>query len=169
MKKIDLHIHTVCTPSDKHFIFCMERLQWYVSKGNLDAIAITNHNMFDLIQFQQIKSNLNIKVFPGIEIDVAGTHLLVIAEDDELIDFKARCDKINEMIPDKETSITIAQLKEVFNDLSNYLVIPHYKKSPEIKEETLVELLDYVTSGEVTSPRKFTYCIKDETALVMWF
>ncbi|MCU4589477.1 histidinol phosphatase [Acinetobacter pittii] len=144
----------------------MERLQWYVSKGNLDAIAITNHNMFDLIQFQQIKSNLNIKVFPGIEIDVAGTHLLVIAEDDELIDFKARCDKINEMIPDKETSITIAQLKEVFNDLSNYLVIPHYKKSPEIKEETLVELLDYVTSGEVTSPRKFTYCIKDETALV---
>lgn len=166
MKKIDLHIHTVSTPSDKQFSFCMERLEWYVSEGNLDAIAITNHNMFDLIQFQQIKSKLEIKVFPGIEIDVAGTHLLVIAEDDELNDFKVRCDKITEMIPDKETSITIEELRGVFNDLSNYLVIPHYKKSPEIKEETLTELLDCVTAGEVTSPRKFAYCIKDETALV---
>lgn len=73
MKKIDLHIHTVSTPSDKHFSFCMERLMWYVSEGNLDAIAITNHNMFDLKQFQEIKSQLEIKIFPGIEIGQSKT------------------------------------------------------------------------------------------------
>lgn len=47
MKKIDLHLHTVSTVSDRNFTFSMERLEWYVSEGNLDAIAITNHNMFD--------------------------------------------------------------------------------------------------------------------------
>lgn len=166
MKKIDLHIHTVSTPSDKHFCFCMERLKWYISEGNLDAIAITNHNMFDLQQFQEIKSQLEIKVFPGIEIDIAGTHILVIAENNELQDFKIRCDRITKMIPDKETSISIAEFREVFVELSNYLLIPHYKKSPEIKEETLSQLSDFITAGEVTSPRKFAYSIKDKTALV---
>ncbi|EKU50606.1 MULTISPECIES: PHP domain-containing protein [Acinetobacter calcoaceticus/baumannii complex] len=166
MKKIDLHIHTVSTPSDKHFSFCMERLMWYVSEGNLDAIAITNHNMFDLKQFQEIKSQLEIKIFPGIEIDIEGTHILVIAEDNELHDFKMRCDRITAMIPDKETSISIAEFREVFVDLSNYLLIPHYKKSPEIKEETLNQLSSFITAGEVTSPRKFAYSIKDKNALV---
>ena len=166
MKKIDLHIHTVSTPSDKHFSFCMERLMWYVSEGNLDAIAITNHNVFDLKQFQEIKSQLEIKIFPGIEIDIEGTHILVIAEDNELHDFKMRCDRITAMIPDKETSISIVEFREVFVDLSNYLLIPHYKKSPEIKEETLKQLSSFITAGEVTSPRKFAYSIKDKTALV---
>ncbi|ENG8008184.1 hypothetical protein ABVF78_004112 [Vibrio alginolyticus] len=166
MKKIDLHIHTVSTPSDRRFDFSMERLEWYVTEGNLDAIAITNHNMFDLTQFRLIQEQLGIKVFPGIEVDVEGTHLLVIAEDNELNDFKARCDKITELIPDKHTSITFEEFHEVFTDLSKYLLIPHYKKSPEVKEETLIKLFDFVTAGEVTSPRKFTYCIKDESALV---
>ncbi|MDH1700040.1 histidinol phosphatase, partial [Acinetobacter johnsonii] len=139
---------------------------WYVSEGKLDAIAITNHNMFDLLQFQEIKSQLGIKVFPGIEIDIEGTHILVIAEDNELHDFKMRCDKITEMIPDKETSISIAEFRDVFVELSNYLLIPHYKKSPEIKEETLNQLSNFITAGEVTSPRKFAYSIKDKTALV---
>ncbi|BDU42199.1 PHP domain-containing protein [Vibrio nigripulchritudo] len=166
MKKIDLHIHTVSTPSDRQFNFSMERLEWYVTEGNLDAIAITNHNMFDLTQFRSIQGHLEIKVFPGIEVDVEGTHLLVIAEDNELNDFKARSDRITELIPDKHTSIAFEEFHEVFTDLSKYLLIPHYKKSPEIKEETLIKLFDFVTAGEVTSPRKFTYCIKDESALV---
>lgn len=166
MKKIDLHIHTVSTPSDRPFNFSMERLEWYVTEGSLDAIAITNHNMFDLTQFRSIQEQLEIKVFPGIEVDVEGTHLLVIAEDNELNDFKARCDKITKLIPDKDTSIAFEEFHEVFTDLSKYLLIPHYKKSPEVKEETLFKLYDFVTAGEVTSPRKFTYSIKDESALV---
>jgi len=165
VKKIDLHIHTVSTPSDRRFNFSIDRLKWYVAEGNLDAIAITNHNMFDLEQFRTIQQQIKIKVFPGIEIDIEDTHVLVIAED-ELNDFKARCDKITELIPDEYTSITFEEFQAVFTDLSKYLLIPHYKKSPEVKEETLIKLSDFVTAGEVTSPRKFTYCIKDNAALV---
>ncbi|WP_394129663.1 PHP domain-containing protein [Shewanella maritima] len=165
MKKIDLHIHTVSTPSDRRFNFSIDRLKWYVTEGNLDAIAITNHNMFDLEQFRTIQQQIKIKVFPGIEIDIEDTHVLVIAEDN-LNDFKARCDKITALIPNEYTSITFEEFQAVFTDLSKYLLIPHYKKSPEVKEETLIKLSDFVTAGEVTSPRKFTHCIKDHAALV---
>ncbi|MFT4804895.1 MAG: ABC-type dipeptide/oligopeptide/nickel transport system ATPase component [Psychroserpens sp.] len=166
MKKIDLHLHTVSTVSDRSFTFSLERLEWYVKEGKLDAIAITNHNMFDLPQFREIQARLEIKVFPGIEVDVDGTHILLISEDDELIDFTTRCEQVRVLIPDKNSSITVEKFREIFSDFSKYILIPHYKKSPEIKEQTLEELSNFVTAGEVTSPRKFIYCIKDEQSLV---
>ena len=47
MKKVDLHIHTVATVSDHYFEFSMDTLQSYVERKELDAIAVTNHNLFD--------------------------------------------------------------------------------------------------------------------------
>lgn len=59
LKKIDLHIHTISTVSDsKKFLFSMEKLKEYVSTRNLDAIAITNHNIFDI---DQLRHNLQWK------------------------------------------------------------------------------------------------------------
>lgn len=46
MKKVDLHIHTVATVSDHYFEFSMDTLQSYVECKELDAIAVTNHNLF---------------------------------------------------------------------------------------------------------------------------
>jgi predicted metal-dependent phosphoesterase TrpH len=79
MKKIDLHIHTVPTISDAAFTFDMNKLKEYVGECKLDAIAITNHNMFDLDQFNQISNLLTIPVFPGIEIDLESGHMLLLA------------------------------------------------------------------------------------------
>lgn len=166
MKKIDLHIHTVSTISDRPFTFSLSKLKWYVEEANLQAIAITNHNMFDAEQFISIKTALSIKVFPGIEIDVEGTHILLISEDNDLTDFKRRCDAVTAKIPDKNTSISVSDLTSIFPNLSNYIVIPHYKKNPEINNKTLQSLKSYITAGEVASPRKFIYCIKDPSSLV---
>lgn len=40
MKKLDLHIHTIPTVSDRPFDFSMESLKKYVNDLALDAIAI---------------------------------------------------------------------------------------------------------------------------------
>ena len=53
MRKIDLHIHTCPTISDHPFVFSLEALQQYVSNYHLDAIAITNHNVFNESQFKK--------------------------------------------------------------------------------------------------------------------
>lgn len=54
MKKIDLHIHTVATVSDHCFEISMDTLQRYVESKKLDAIAVTNHNLFDRKQYEEI-------------------------------------------------------------------------------------------------------------------
>ena len=80
MIKIDLHIHTIATASDSAFDFELDKLKAYVAAASLDAIAITNHNVFDFRQFEDIRSEVEASVFPGIEVDVDGCHILVIAD-----------------------------------------------------------------------------------------
>lgn len=55
--------------------------------GKVDLIAITNHNLFDAQQFSDITNALPIKVFPGIEVDIEGGHLIVITDPSDIDDF----------------------------------------------------------------------------------
>lgn len=167
MKKIDLHTHTVSTISDKPFDFSFSKLKEYVEVLGIDCIAITNHNLFDLEQFNQIINYLsNTTVFPGIEIDLEGGHLLLISENSNLSDFSNKCKLIEKLITHKEDYISVDKLKEIFPNLTDYLLIPHYEKSPNIRPETLEKLNIPVYAGEVTSIKKFKSCIKDKDSLV---
>lgn len=165
MKKIDLHIHTVQSISDRYFDFDIASLKEYVDLLEIDCIAITNHNLFDKTQFEQICQELNIKVFPGIEIDLEGGHLLLISENEQLDDFNLKCQKVKDLIPTKDNSISYEQLIEIFPNLNNYLLIPHYDKKPNIKPNTIAKFGDNIFVGEVTSLRKFKACIKEADKL----
>lgn len=166
MKKVDLHIHTVPSISDKQFFFSLNSLQDYVEKLELDCIAITNHNLFDKAQFEYISAQLQIKVFPGIEIDLEAGHILLISENEDLEDFDLKCKKVADLIKTKTDYITYEQLTEIFPLLSKYLLIPHYDKKPNIKVETLEKLGDNIFCGEVTSIRKFKACVSEIDKLV---
>jgi ABC-type lipopolysaccharide export system ATPase subunit len=161
LKKIDFHIHTVQSVSDRHFEFNIESLKEYVDLLKIDCIAITNHNLFDKIQFEEICRELEVKVFPGIEIDLEGGHLLLISENDILDDFALKCQKVKDLIPTKDDSISYEQLIDIFPNLKDYLLIPHYDKKPNIKPITLEKLGKNIIAGEVTSLRKFKTCIRE--------
>ena len=166
MKKIDLHIHTKSTISDSEFVFSFQKLKEYVETLEVDCIAITNHNLFDLEQFKQIVNDLEVKVLPGIEINLVSGHLLLISEYEELEDFNGKCIEVSKLINKSDDYISVAKLKEIYGGLNKYLLIPHYDKKPIIEQETLEELKDFISSGEVASPKKFHYCIKDKSSLV---
>ncbi len=166
MKKVDLHIHTVPSISDRDFFFSLNSLKDYVEKLELDCIAITNHNLFDKTQFEYISKELSIKVFPGIEIDLEAGHILLISENEDLQDFDLKCKKVTRLIKSKSDYITYEQLIEIFPSLSKYLLIPHYDKKPNIKVETLEKLGDNIFCGEVTSIRKFKACLTESDKLV---
>ncbi|MEE2691857.1 MAG: phosphotransferase [Pseudomonadota bacterium] len=166
MNKIDLHIHTVPSPLDADFTFSIEKLNEYVEVASLDCIAITNHNLFDKDQFKNILDQSTIPVFPGIEIDLEGGQILVIGDSGDLNDFDGKCAQIKSHFYDSfSTPISVKQLKDIFGDLSKYLLIPHYYKSPAVKEETLVRLSPHVVAGEVSSLKKFIYCMNRKEAL----
>ncbi len=165
MKKIDFHIHTVSTDSDHAFEFSLDRLKMYVTESELHCIAITNHNTFDLKQFNSIREELSICVFPGIEIDLEGGQLLLIGSGDDIIDFNEKAQLISSKSSSKK-SIGLDDFKDIYADLSNYLLIPHYEKKPQLRKEVLEDLAQHITAGEVSSPKKFIYCQKNKDKLV---
>lgn len=166
MKKIDLHIHTVSTVSDHPFDFSMEVLQNYIQTKALDAIAITNHNIFDYTQYQEICHAVSIPVFPGIEIDVEQGHLLLITSPDDLNDFIPRCKQIQEWNTTNTSWIEEKQLLECFPDLDKYILIPHYDKKPKLDLRRISTIRELITCGEVASPKKFITMKKRSDGLV---
>lgn len=165
MKKIDLHIHTVSSYCDRPFTFELATFTRYVREARLDAVAVTNHDQFDGSQFRKIQAALDIPVLPGIEINVDRGHLLVIADPTQLADFEHRTNKVPALINKIGDRISVDQLKDIFGDLSKYLLIPHYDKGPPISGETLKQLLPYLEAGEVDSAKKFVRIFKDTSRL----
>lgn len=165
MKKIDLHIHTVPTISDSQFNFSLETFKRYVSEAKLDAVAITNHDIFDGTQFRIIKETLGIPVFPGIEVNLEKGHVLIISDITRLDDFENRTKLISQQISKVGDSISFEELEKFLGNLGNYLVIPHYDKTPPIAGQILEKLKSYISAGEVDSAKKFIRAIRDDSKL----
>lgn len=162
MKKIDFHIHTIPSVRDSDFVFSMDTLINYVRERSLDAIAVTNHDLFDIEQFSQIAEKLDVPVFPGIEINMRSGHLLVIDDADHLDDFQDKADKIRAIIKTVEDYVTFDKLTEIYGELGEYLIIPHYQKKPPISGDELSAILPYISAGEVDSPKKFVRMWNDK-------
>lgn len=162
MKKLDLHIHTIQSVSDPAFEFSIDKLKSYVAEMSIDGIAITNHNIFKKEQYIEIKKELNdlCVVLPGIEIDLgikSRGHIICISSDNTLDDFVTNCNRISEKIIKKNDYITYDEFRTIFSDLSKYLWIPHYDKSPELEQEIINDMKEYIFCGEVGSVKKFLY------------
>lgn len=166
MKKIDLHLHTIpIDDKDCNFKFDITKFQDFVDQLFIDAVAVTNHNLFDLKQFKEIVITLkNVVVFPGIEIDFEDGHLLLISENKDLDDFNQKCESVKNEI-NSGNKITTGKLKEIFVDLSKYLLIPHYDKKPKVCQSAIDSLKDHIYTGEVQSPKKFSRTVKESDSL----
>lgn len=145
MKKIDLHIHTLRTNSDPaNFNFEIDELSGYVDRAGLDAIAITNHNVFDIDNYQSICDAIKCQIFPGIEINVTTPgkygHVLLIAPQDKISDFAERALQVSTLCAEPDSHISWEQVVDIFPDISNYLVIPHYKKKKKLDPQTIEEI-----------------------------
>lgn len=169
MKKIDFHIHTIATVSDQNFTFDQSVLNEYISKLSLDAIAITNHNLFDKSQYESICKNVSIPTFPGIEIDIEKGHLLVISGFEDVADFAVRCERISSLISTPNDYLTESQFREIFPSVDKYILIPHYEKGPALLLEKIPFLSKFITCGEVNSIKKFEACKKAEDKLTPVF
>lgn len=165
MKKIDFHIHTVPTISDAHFEFSLAKLCEYVDTAELDAIAITNHDVFDLRQFNEIVNKVDCVVFPGIEINLEKGHILLISENEKLEDFQFKCHAVSEKIKVVGDSLSVDELISIFGDLNDYLLIPHYQKKPTLPRDAFDQLKNFISAGEVDSPKKFVRMAKDENEI----
>ena len=166
MIKIDFHMHTVQTPCDAPFDFSLQTIEDYVANTALDAIAITNHNVFNKDQFKEIQQKLDCTVYPAIEINLDKGHILLICDGQDLDDFTERCERVSHELPGKKESLSVEKFEDIFPDLGQYILIPHYDKKPSLPEKVIGALSDFITAGEVSSAKKFMYCINNADRLV---
>ena len=165
MKKIDFHLHTISTRRDSDFTFNLDVLKRYTSECGIDAIAITNHDVFDADQYRTIEEALEIQVYPGIEVSLENGHLLIISERASIDDFQDRTSHITERITEASETISVTDLKGISTDLSEYLVIPHYEKKPALSRNIINEISEDIVAGEVDSAKKFIRATKDTDKL----
>lgn len=163
MIKVDLHIHTVTTKFDpSNFVFNEQLLGQYVQEAGLDVVAITNHNTFSRSNYEDLSSKLNCIVLPGIEINVTtpGTygHVLLISPIDGIDAFSQSADALENEINESNGQIGWKRVIELFPEIKNYLVIPHYKKKKRnLDKHTLDEIRAStgIDALEVSSPKQW--------------
>ena len=146
--KIDVHVHT-----KKIKIGDAETRNVLPSKFNeiirltdVNILAITNHNHFDINQFNEINNLVKdvCQIWPGIELDVLENnkraHLLVIANPKDVVDFSEKCQSILNDANVNTFTISIDDTVNAFKDL-DCLYIAHYmNKTPNLGDDE-IELL----------------------------
>lgn len=165
MKKIDLHIHTKPAAYERQFEFDMSILKKHIEDNFLDIIAITNHNFFDLENYNFIKNNISIKVYAGVEIDIENGHLLMIVDENSIYELNEACNKLKSLIDTENTYITFEQFEEIFPFYRNTINIPHVEKSPRVQATTIKKFGPYISCGEVGSAKKFEIALNDDSKL----
>ncbi len=164
MIKVDLHTHTIKSKSDASFIFSLEKVKEYVEKKEIDVIAITNHNLFDINNYNIIKDSLDILVLPGMEVDLENGHILVISDVLDSKEFEEKGKLISEIV-NKKTSLSYEEFISIFTDLSKYILIPHYDKKTKIQERFIKKMAPFVSCGEVGNANKFSRMKNNENEL----
>jgi hypothetical protein len=148
--KIDIHTHTKkCKTGDaatreiRPEDFCET-----VLSTDVGIIAVTNHNVFDLHQFEAIRIGLNeqAQVWPGIELDVlhgqSRGHLLVIVSPKLAGEFSKVVDLFTKNSTADSFTATIEEILKAFEAL-HPLYVAHYKqKRPAISDEVLDVLVN---------------------------
>lgn len=147
--KIDIHTHTKkCKSGDASTReVSPERFCEAVLATAVRIIAITNHNVFDLAQYESIKALIGngVQVWPGIEFDILDNgsrgHLLVIVSPAVAKNFAEIAAHFTAgSTPDNFTT-TVDKVLEKFESLKP-LYVAHHTKQPKLSEESLKKLVE---------------------------
>ncbi|GDY24868.1 hypothetical protein AHAT_07580 [Agarivorans sp. Toyoura001] len=147
--KIDIHVHTRKTkqgdaPTRE---VSAEKFSKIVQSTDVKIIAITNHNVFDLEQFNQMEEGLDgaVQIWPGIELDVVDeekrSHLIVIVSPKKKVEFSGIINDLTKGKSADEFTISLEQTVEFFENLEPLYVAHYLGKKPDMSEESIEKLL----------------------------
>src|SRR5690606_21481899 len=83
-----------------------------------------------------------------------------------LLDFAEKADEVSKRIKSVGDYLSIEEFFDIYGNLNDYLIIPHYDKKPSLPLQVLTKIRSYITVGEVDSPKKFIRMVKDDSELV---
>ena len=151
--KIDLHCHTKRTkigdPETRNVT--LELFKEKIINSNVRIIGITNHNLFDVHQYNELKESVTgfAQVWPGIELDVKYKgnigHLIVIYNPEKISEFEILLNKlINEQTPD-EVEIDLNEFVKDFSTKDAIFIAHDYRKAQSFSREMIEVLKSGIT------------------------
>ena len=147
--KIDIHVHTKKTKQGDAQTreIDAQRFHEIISSTEVKIVAITNHNHFDLTQYNDFTKIVgdDFQIWPGVELDIVEDgrrgHLLVVVSPDHSQEMETT---MNSIMPNKITPndfvISIDDVVSNFDHLKP-LYIAHYKKSPDLIDKDIEKLI----------------------------
>jgi predicted ATPase len=161
--KIDIHTHTRKIKSGDAATRNIEAKDFIdiIKDTEVKILAITNHNHFDLKQYQEMRVGLDgyCQIWPGIELDVVENgnraHLLVIANPKNETAFEKAC---NDLLSNTNPDTFYTSISETVGkfDALDCIYVAHYMgKKPSLSDEDI----DALTTA-VLNPKRI---IKEAT------
>ena len=143
--KIDFHCHTKAVKSGEKQTrnITAKDFKETVKNAGVKMVAITNHNTFDRIQFDEFKKEIanEFILLPGIELDTIGInnetgHIVIVYDDTDVDNFNIKINRLlSNSSPDTFT-ISIDELIKLVNDI-NCIVLTHYYKPHSLNLESI--------------------------------
>ncbi|MDV2445562.1 hypothetical protein CMV00_17430 [Elizabethkingia anophelis] len=152
--KIDIHVHTRKIKSGDAPTRNIEKEKFSNIIRNTDVkiLAITNHNHFDLKQYEEFRDEVSsfCQIWPGIELDVfennKRAHLIVICNPINYKNFDIAVSKvINTQHPDTFNT-SIKNIVDNFDSLDVIYIAHYFVKKPDLGDEELKILYDKVSN-----------------------
>ena len=150
--KIDIHVHTKKTKlgDAETRNIDVDKFEDIIKSTEVKILAITNHNHFDLEQYEQFTYRLCgiCKIWPGIELDIIEnnkrSHLIVVVNPKKSKEFSEIVETLLEKKTPDNFSISIKDTIDKFDRLSP-IYIPHYLgKKPNLGDEEVELLINLV-------------------------
>ena len=152
--KIDIHTHTRKVKSGDADTRNVESAEFVEIIKNTDVriLAITNHNHFDLTQFEEFRDGViaTCQIWPGIELDIMENskrgHLIVICNPKNYVKF---AEAVHYILGPKNAdtfTTTIKNTVEEFDQLDCLYIAHYFVKKPNLGDEELQLLSDSVSN-----------------------
>ncbi|QBJ84980.1 hypothetical protein DDI74_01315 [Chryseobacterium gleum] len=152
--KIDIHVHTKKIKSGDAVTRKIEKDRFIeiIRDTDVKILAITNHNHFDLNQYEEFRDGVstNCQIWPGIELDILEkgkrAHLIVICNPKNYIQFD---NNVQEILADKNPdtfTISLHEVVEKFDSLDCIYVAHYFVKKPNLGDEELQILTSLVSN-----------------------
>ena len=147
--KIDIHVHTKKTKQGDAFTRNVDAKKFHeiISSTEVKITAITNHNVFDFIQYEKFVNEVggDFQIWPGVELDVLECgrrgHLLVIVSPSHAHKLEQIVKNVSGQMTPDNFNISISGVIENF-DILNPLYVAHYKKKkPDLIDEDIEKIV----------------------------
>ncbi len=150
--KIDVHVHTKKTKTGDAETRNIDKdaFSSIIRETDVKIIAITNHNHFDVNQYNEfVKVSEDVcDVWPGIELDIVEDerrgHLIVIVNPKQSIEFDIKVKELVGASSLETFSLDINSLIHAFSEFDAIYIPHYYAKKPALSDDDIERLISQV-------------------------